>query len=91
MTSGSHTHTHSHTHPHTHTYIHARAPQSAQRNGAYKILKVVDVPVVIGVLGTMSKRIHHYIKQIDILADIISIQKTAILGTAYILRRVLAT
>ena len=36
----------------------------------------------------MSKRIHQYIKQIDIPADIISIQKTAILGTAYILQRV---
>ena len=47
------------------------------------------IPVVIGALGTMSKKIHHYIKEIDILADIVSIQKTAILGTAYILRRVL--
>ena len=37
----------------------------------------------------MPKRIHQYIKQMDILADIMSIQKTAILGTAYILRRVL--
>ena len=37
----------------------------------------------------MLKRIHQYIKQIDILADIISIQKTAILGTAYILPQVL--
>ena len=47
------------------------------------------IPVVIGALGTMSKRIHKYIKQIDIPADIISIQKTAILGPAYILRRLL--
>ena len=52
-------------------------------------VKVVVIPVVIGALGTMSKKIHHYIKQIDIPADIVSIQKTAILGTAYILRRVL--
>ena len=47
------------------------------------------IPVVIGALGTVSKKIHHYIKETDILADIVSIQKTAILGTAYILRRVL--
>ena len=87
----THIHTRTHTPTHTHTYTHARAPQSAQKNGADKILKVVDVPVVIGVLGTMSKRIHQYMKQIDILADIISIKKTAILGAAYILRRVLAT
>ena len=47
------------------------------------------IPVIIAVLGTMSKEIHHYIKQIDILANIVSIQKTAILGTAYVLQRVL--
>ena len=36
----------------------------------------------------MSKRMHQYVNQIDISADIISIQETAILVTAYILRRV---
>ena len=50
-------------------------------------VKVVVIPVVIGALGTMLK--NHYINQIDNPVDIISIQKTAILGTAYILRRVL--
>ena len=52
-------------------------------------VKVVVIRVVIGALGTMSKRMHQYIKQIDLPADVISIQKTAILGTVYILRRVL--
>ena len=49
-----------------------------------KIWFVMGVVIsgVIGALGTMSKRIHQYIKQIDILIDI-SIQKTAILETAY--------
>ena len=48
------------------------------------------IPVVIGALGTMSKRIiHKYKKKIDILSDIISIQKKAILGIAFVLRRVL--
>ena len=50
---------------------------------------VVVILVVIGALGTMSKKLNHYIKHIDILADIVSTQKTAILRTAYILRRVL--
>ena len=36
------------------------------------------IPVVIGALGTMSKEIRYYIKQIDIPADIISIQKAAV-------------
>ena len=50
-------------------------------------VKVVVIPVVIGALGTMLK--NYYINQIDNPVDIISIQKTAILGTAYILQRVL--
>ena len=50
-------------------------------------VNVVVMPVVIGTLGTKSKKMHHhYIKQIDMLTDIISIEKTAILGTACILR-----
>ena len=42
------------------------------------------IPVVKGALKTMSKKIHHYIKQIEIPADTVSIQKTAILGRAYL-------
>ena len=41
--------------------------------------------VVKGALGTMSKRIHQYIKQIDILVDIRLLQKTVNLETADIL------
>ena len=42
------------------------------------------IPVLKGALGTMSKKIHQHIKQIDIPADIVFIQKTAILGRAYL-------
>ena len=52
-------------------------------------VKVVVIPIVTGALGTISKRIYQYIKQIDISVDIISIQKAANVRTAYILRRVL--
>ena len=38
-------------------------------------VKVVVIPVVIGALRTMSKEIHHFVKQIDIPEDIISIKK----------------
>ena len=51
--------------------------------------KVVVISVIVGALGTMLKKIHHYIKQIDIPADIVSIQKIAILGIAYILLTVI--
>ena len=46
------------------------------------------IPVVIDALRTILKKIYQYVNQIDIPADIISIQETAILGTVYILRRV---
>ena len=52
-------------------------------------VNVVVMPVVMSGLRTMSKKIHHYIKQIDISVDIVSIQKTTILRANYILRRVL--
>ena len=52
-------------------------------------IKVVVIPVVTGAFGTMSKRIHQYKIKIDIPPEIISIQKTAILGIAYTLQRVL--
>ena len=51
--------------------------------------KVVVIHVVICALATKLKKIHHYTKQTNILTDIVSIQKIAILGTAYILQRVL--
>ena len=46
-------------------------------------VKVVIIPVVIGALGTMLKKIHHYIKQIDIPIGIVSIQKIAIRNSLY--------
>ena len=52
-------------------------------------VKVVVILVIIDALGTMSKKMHRYIKQIDIPGDIVSMQKTAILGIAFILQRVL--
>ena len=47
------------------------------------------ISVVTGAFRTMSKRIHQYKIKIDIPPAIISIQKTAILGIAYTLQRVL--
>ena len=44
----------------------------------HKNKKNKKIPIVIGALGTILKRIHQCIKQIDISLDIISIQKTAL-------------
>ena len=51
-------------------------------------LKTEVVPVVVGTLGTMSPKFKFYLKKIDISIVKLCLQKTAILGIAFILRRV---
>ena len=51
-------------------------------------LKVEVVPVVVSGLGTVSHNLKFYLKKIDI-SVVTCLLKTAILGTAFILRRVL--
>jgi hypothetical protein len=46
-------------------------------------------PVVIGATGTVSKSFRKYLSSIPRKHDIKELQKTAILGTAHILRKVL--
>jgi hypothetical protein len=47
------------------------------------------VPVIIGATGTISKSLRKYLSSIPGKHDIKELQKTAILGTAHILRKVL--
>ena len=47
------------------------------------------VPVVVGALGTIATRLSAHLKTLDINLSIETIQKSAILGTARILRKVL--
>lgn len=49
------------------------------------------VPVVVGALGTIPKRLKSYMALLDINLSVETIQKSAILGTARILRKVLET
>ena len=49
------------------------------------------IPVVVGALETVSKRIGQYLEQIWIDIRIGLLQKAALLGTARILRKVLET
>jgi hypothetical protein len=46
-------------------------------------------PVIIGATGTISKSFRKYLSSVPGKHDIKELQKTAILGTAYILREVL--
>ena len=51
---------------------------------------VIVVPVVIGALGTVSVNFKEYMKRIGVNVRLEVIQKTALLGTVKILRRVLS-
>jgi len=47
------------------------------------------IPVIIGATGTISKSFRKYLGDIPANHDVKELQKTAILGTAHILRKVL--
>jgi hypothetical protein len=52
-------------------------------------VKTKVMPVIIGATGTVSKSFRKYLSSIPGKHDIKELQKTAILGTAHILREVL--
>jgi hypothetical protein len=47
------------------------------------------IPVIIGATGTTSKSIRKYLSNVPGIHEINELQKTAILGTAHILYKVL--
>ena len=55
----------------------------------WEIRKVQIVPVVIGALGSVSKGFDKWIEKLDIQCNFVDMQKTELLGTARILRKVL--
>ena len=57
---------------------------------AWRMRKVIVVPVVIGALGAVSVNFKEYMKRIGVNVRLEVIQKTALLGTAKILRKVLS-
>ena len=62
-------------------------------NITYKIIIIIIitkmVPVIIGATGTISKTFRKYVSNIPGNREVKELQKTAILGTAHILRKVL--
>jgi hypothetical protein len=52
-------------------------------------VKTQATPVIIGATGTISKSFRKYLSSVSGKHDIKELQKTAILGTAHILRKVL--
>jgi hypothetical protein len=53
------------------------------------IVKTRVIPVITGATGTISKSFRKYVSDIAGNRDFKKLQKTAILGTAHILRKVL--
>ena len=51
--------------------------------------KTKVIPVIIGATGTISKSFRKYVSNIPGKHEVKELQKTAILGTAHILRKVL--
>ena len=49
----------------------------------------VKIPVIIGTTGTISKSLRKYVSNIAGKHEVKELQKTAILGIAHILRKVL--
>ena len=55
----------------------------------WNLRRVEVIPVVVGALGSVSKKIGQYMEQIGIDIKTGLLQKTALLGTGRILRKVL--
>ena len=54
----------------------------------WSMKKVIVIPIIVGALGTVSKDLENYIEQLGITIWLEHLQKTALLGTARILRKV---
>jgi hypothetical protein len=52
-------------------------------------VKTNVIPVIIGATGTISKKFRKYLSNVPGIHEVKELQKTAILGTAHILRKVL--
>lgn len=55
----------------------------------WRMKTVIVIPVVIGALGAVTKRIEGWIDKMELNIRVEHLQKTSLLGTARILRRVL--
>ena len=53
------------------------------------IIIIIIIPVIIGATGTISETLRNYVSNIPGNHEVKELQKTAILGTAHILRKVL--
>ena len=57
----------------------------------WKMKKVVVIQIVVGALGTITTKFEKYIESLGIEITIEHVQKSALLGTARIIRKVLSS
>ena len=57
----------------------------------WQIKKVVVIPIVVGALRTITTKFEKYIESLGIEVKIEHVQKSALLGTATIIRKVLSS
>ena len=55
----------------------------------WNMRSVIVVPVIVGALGSITKKLDEWLEKLDITVNIALLQKTTLLGTARILREVL--
>ena len=55
----------------------------------WNLRKVTTIPIVIGALGTVSKGLKDFLKELAPNISVCTVQKTALLGTAHIIRNFL--
>ena len=63
------------------------------KNEVAKLLqmkKVAEIAIVVGVLGTIATKFEKYIESLGIKIRLQHVQKSALLGTARIIRKVLS-
>ena len=55
----------------------------------WQMKKVIVIPIVVGALGTITTKFEKYIESLETEIRIKHVQKSALLGTARIIRKVL--
>ena len=55
----------------------------------WNMRSVIVVPVVIGALGSITKKLNEWLEKLELTVNIVLLQKTTLLETARILRKVL--
>ena len=55
----------------------------------WNIRSIKAIPVVVGVFGSTTKKLKNCIEELGVVISTVLLQKTALLGTACVLRKVL--